>query len=158
MAVTHLEKRIDLLVAAEALPEEQKQWQVLLRRFARHRMAVASAILILFVITVSLFARSIAPFTAVELELGNTFAPPFTVSESGRMHWLGTDHLRWPHYFDRRDGVGFGFVAHRCLFRGHIGVFQGLGRRCRDANRRVPADDPDTANPVDPVLDSDPIA
>jgi peptide/nickel transport system permease protein len=40
-----------------------------------------------------LFARSIAPFTAVELELGNTFATPFTLSDSGRMHWLGTDHL-----------------------------------------------------------------
>ena len=93
MAVTHLEKRIDFLPTTEALPEEQKQWLVLLRRFSRHRLAVASALLILFIVTVCLFARSIAPFTAVELELGNTFAPPFTRSESGRMHWLGTDHL-----------------------------------------------------------------
>lgn len=93
MAVTQLEKRIDLFTTVEALPKEQKQWLVILRRFARHRLAVISSFLILFVMIVCLFARSIAPFTAVELELGNTFATPFTLSESGRMHWLGTDHL-----------------------------------------------------------------
>ena len=92
MAVTQLEKRIDLFTATEALPKEQKQWLVILRRFARHRLAVISSFLILFVMIVCLFARIIAPFTAVELELGNTFATPFTSSESGRMHWLGTDH------------------------------------------------------------------
>jgi len=54
---------------------------------------MASSLVLLSLGIVFLFARSIAPFTAVELELGNTFATPFTLSESGRMHWLGTDHL-----------------------------------------------------------------
>jgi len=93
MAVTQLEQRTDFLMAAEALPAEQNRWLVLLRRFSRHRMAMASSLVLLSLGIVFLFARSIAPFTAVELELGNVFAEPMTLSESGRMHWLGTDHL-----------------------------------------------------------------
>ena len=44
MAVTQLEKRIDLFTATEALPKEQKQWLVLLRRFARHRRRAVMAL------------------------------------------------------------------------------------------------------------------
>lgn len=93
MAVAQLEKRLDLLTAAEAMPEEQKQWQVVLRRFSRHRLAVVSVFLAGFVFAVSLLARTIAPYRATELELGNTFATPMTEGVDGRMHWLGTDHL-----------------------------------------------------------------
>ncbi len=93
MAVTQLEARTDFLATAEALPAEQNRWLVLLRRFSRHRPAVVSTFLVLFFGIVFLFARAIAPFSAVELELGNVLAKPLTLSESGRMHWLGTDHV-----------------------------------------------------------------
>jgi len=93
MAVASTERRFDLLIRAEALPEPEKEWLIILRRFARHRLAVASAIGLIIVLTVSFFARSIAPYTATELEIGNAFATPLSSTEAGRTHWLGTDHL-----------------------------------------------------------------
>jgi len=94
MAVAQLEKRFDhLLATAEALPEEQKQWQVVARRFSRHRLALLSAFAAGFILLVVLLARTIAPYRATELEIGNSFATPLSVGLDGRTHYLGTDHL-----------------------------------------------------------------
>ena len=93
MAVVQLEKKFDLLGTAEALPEEQKQWKVVLRRFSRHRLAVASVVLASIIFAISLLAKTIAPYRATELEIGNSFAVPLSVGPDGRTHWLGTDHL-----------------------------------------------------------------
>lgn len=93
MAVAQLEKRIDFLATAEVLPEEQKQWQVVARRFSRHRLAVISLIATLGIFAVVLLAKTIAPYGATELEIGNAFASPLSQGEDGRTHWLGTDHL-----------------------------------------------------------------
>lgn len=93
MAVAQLEKRFDLLATAEALPEEQKQWQVVARRFSRHRLALISAFCAGFIFLVVLLARTIAPYRATDLEIGNSFAIPLSVGLDGRTHYLGTDHL-----------------------------------------------------------------
>ncbi|MEX0787896.1 MAG: ABC transporter permease [Anaerolineales bacterium] len=93
MAVAQLEKRLDFLGTGEALPEEQKQWQVVARRFSRHRLAVISLFATLAIFAVVLLAKTIAPYGATELEIGNAFASPGSVGVDGRTHWLGTDHL-----------------------------------------------------------------
>jgi peptide/nickel transport system permease protein len=93
MAVAQLEKRIDFLATDEALPEEQKQWQVVARRFSRHRLAVISLIMTAGIFAVVLLAKTIAPYGATDLEIGNSFAPPLSQAPDGRTHWLGTDHL-----------------------------------------------------------------
>jgi peptide/nickel transport system permease protein len=81
-------------LAAEAMPEEQSQFQLVLRRFLRHRLAVISLIIVVGVLLVSVFARQIAPIPAAEIEVANPYAPLFSRSEAtGKMHWLGTDHL-----------------------------------------------------------------
>jgi peptide/nickel transport system permease protein len=92
MAVAQLDRRMEVL-AAEALPEEQSQFLVIVRRFSRHRLAVASTFLAAAIVAVVLLAKPIAPFGSKELELGNTFAPPMAVAPDGRTHLLGTDHL-----------------------------------------------------------------
>ena len=82
------------LVPAETMPEEQDQFQVVARRFMRHRLAVFSLVLLVVILLTSIFAKQIAPYGPAEIEVGNTFAVPGAVSPaSGRINYLGTDHL-----------------------------------------------------------------
>lgn len=82
------------LLQAEAMPEEQSQFQIVARRFARHKLAVVSSIFLLIIFTASLFVRQVAPFGATTIEVGNAFAEPMAVSpKTGKVHLLGTDHL-----------------------------------------------------------------
>jgi peptide/nickel transport system permease protein len=82
------------LLPAEAMPEEQTQFQVITRRFMRHKLAVLSLFLMVVVFTSSLFAKQIAPYGPTEIALGDVFATPLSTStESGKIHYLGTDHL-----------------------------------------------------------------
>lgn len=82
------------LLPAEAMPEEQDQFQVVARRFMRHKLAVFSLVLLAVILLTSIFAKQIAPYGPAEIEVGNTFAVPGAVSpDSGRINYLGTDHL-----------------------------------------------------------------
>jgi peptide/nickel transport system permease protein len=94
MAVATVEKKVVETLAAEAMPEEESQLKIVARRFVRHKMAVISLAFLLVVFTASLFVKQIAPYGSTELELGNAFAAPGTPSlDSGKIHFLGTDHL-----------------------------------------------------------------
>lgn len=94
MAVATAEKRIVETLPAEVIPQEESQFRIIARRFARHRLAVVSLGLLVFVLLVSLFAKRIAPFGATDIEVGNPFAVPFARSpDTGKVHYLGTDHL-----------------------------------------------------------------
>lgn len=65
-----------------------------LRRFMRHRMAMISAVVLVVIFTASFLAPFITPFGRDSIDLGNRFVLPFTPnSETGQIHWLGTDHL-----------------------------------------------------------------
>jgi peptide/nickel transport system permease protein len=79
---------------AEPMPEEQSQFQLVVRRFRRHKLAMVALGLVLAILAVSLFAPLIAPVKPTDIDINTTIAPPFTRGEaSGIMHWLGTDHL-----------------------------------------------------------------
>ncbi len=87
------------ILPAEAMPEEQSQLQIVVRRFRRHRLAVVSLCLIVFIFTVSIFAKQIAPVLPETIEVGNSFAEPFSQSETtGLKHWLGTDQIGRDYY------------------------------------------------------------
>lgn len=82
------------LLPAEAMPEEQNQVQVVVRRFMRHKLAVFSLLLLVIILLVSIFAKQVAPYGPTEIEVGNTFVVPGSTSSiSGRPNLLGTDHL-----------------------------------------------------------------
>lgn len=82
------------VLETEAMPVEQSQLRLILRRFARHRLAVVSSAVLVFIFLLALAVRSLVPYDATEIEVGNSFAAPFTVSpKDGRTHYLGTDHL-----------------------------------------------------------------
>ncbi|MBI3362525.1 MAG: ABC transporter permease [Chloroflexi bacterium] len=80
--------------AAEALPEEESQLQILARRFSRHRLAMVSLVVSLVIMLIALLAPVLAPYNPYEIDVSNTFAPLMAHSEvDSRIHYLGTDHL-----------------------------------------------------------------
>jgi peptide/nickel transport system permease protein len=74
---------------------QESQARIVLRRFMRHKPAVISTVLLLVIFTASLLAPLITTFPrdAVDISSSSRPAPPGTVSNDGRMHILGVDHL-----------------------------------------------------------------
>jgi peptide/nickel transport system permease protein len=74
-------------IAAHAAPRARSQWQLFWRRFARHKVAVASIVILVLLVVVCFGASFFAPYPKNEQDilLG-------AVSPSGD-HWLGTDQL-----------------------------------------------------------------
>lgn len=86
--------KVAALPAEAGAPSEESPWQIVLRRFRRHRMAMLSLGIILVIFIISLFARQLTPFAANDLAVGNYFLPFGAVDpETGRPHHLGTDHI-----------------------------------------------------------------
>lgn len=82
------------LASAEAMPEEVSQFQVVSRRFLRHRLAVFSLFVLATVVTLAVIAPLIAPFSPTEIAVGNDFLSPGSLAKDGvRTHWLGTDQI-----------------------------------------------------------------
>lgn len=92
-----------MATAAGALPTTRKpvntkpesQFQVVLRRFLRHRMAVVSVFIIVFLLLVSIFAPMITSFPRDLIDISSTQRPaaPGVMDSEGRIHWLGIDNL-----------------------------------------------------------------
>ena len=85
---------VDLLSGDAIITPEEKPIVVIFRRFRRHKLAMASAGVMIAIFLISLFAKQIAPFEPEELQVGNYFLPAGSVEEStGRVHYLGTDNI-----------------------------------------------------------------
>jgi peptide/nickel transport system permease protein len=92
-----------MATAAGALPATRKpletkpesQFQVVMRRFLRHRMAVVSLFIIAFLLLVSLLAPVITTFGRDHIDISSTARPaaPGVVDNAGHTHWLGIDNL-----------------------------------------------------------------
>ena len=67
----------------------RSQWNYALRRFLRHRLAMAGLIGFLFICFVALFAEQIAPYPYDELDFNALRIPPTTEGH----HYFGTDLL-----------------------------------------------------------------
>jgi ABC-type dipeptide/oligopeptide/nickel transport system permease subunit len=94
-------------VVAEPTAARRSPWRTALRRFARHRVAVASAVFLVIVAVVAIFARQIAGHDPNAVNLFATRAAP------SREHLLGTDPTG-------RD------VLARLLFAGRISLGVGV--------------------------------
>jgi len=85
---------VELLSSEAITTPEEKPWQVVLKRFRRHKLAMFSAGVMTFIFLVSFFAPQIAPFKPDELTVKNYFLPFGAVQEgAGRVHILGTDNI-----------------------------------------------------------------
>jgi peptide/nickel transport system permease protein len=98
---------IDALAVADARP--QSQWRIVLRRFLRHRLAVAGAVVVTLLCASAIFAGSLAPHDPTLLETKRRFLDPF----SNMNFLLGTDELG-------RDTLS------RLLYGGRVSLAVGL--------------------------------
>lgn len=74
--------------------EERSPFQIVIRRFVRHRLAMISMSVMLIVFLITILAPYIAPYGVTELNVGDYFLPFGSVDqETGRTHYLGTDHI-----------------------------------------------------------------
>ena len=80
---------------AEAITiEERSPFQVVMMRFRRHKLAMVSLGLIIFIFLVTALAPYIARFEFDEVNVGKYFVEWGTVDEeTGRVHYMGTDHI-----------------------------------------------------------------
>ncbi|HLE98658.1 MAG TPA: ABC transporter permease [Gaiellaceae bacterium] len=69
--------------------EARSQWAYVRMRFVRHRLAMASTIVLLALTAIALLASQVAPYSYDELDLANISSPP-TLEGT---HWFGTDLL-----------------------------------------------------------------
>jgi ABC-type dipeptide/oligopeptide/nickel transport system permease subunit len=67
----------------------RSQWYYVRTRFFRHRLAVASLVVLILLILLAIFAKRVSPYAYDELDLVNIAHPP---TRAGH-HWFGTDLL-----------------------------------------------------------------
>ncbi|MBI3161959.1 MAG: ABC transporter permease [Chloroflexi bacterium] len=73
--------------------EERSPFQVVMRRFVRHRLAMISMAVMLIVFLITILAPFIAPYEIDAVNVGDYFVPFGSVGEDGRVHYLGTDNI-----------------------------------------------------------------
>lgn len=75
--------------------KSESQFQIVMRRFRRHRLAMVSLILVTLIFIISLLAPVLTPFErdAIDISSPARPAPPGTRDAEGRVHYLGIDHL-----------------------------------------------------------------
>ena len=91
--------QIEKLEADAITIEERSPFQIVLRRFVRHRLAMVSMGVMLVIFVITLLAPYITDYENDELNVKNYFVPPGTVDEeTGRVHYLGTDNIGRDYY------------------------------------------------------------
>lgn len=82
-------------ITADRVSEQrsESQWQLVWRRFTRHRMAMVSVVVLAVFLVASLLAPYITPYPRDEIGLDRKFLTPMATNSEGGLHILGTDHL-----------------------------------------------------------------
>ncbi len=80
---------------AEAITiEERSPFQVVMRRFVRHRLAMVSLSVMVIIFIVTILAPYITNFKIDEINVNDYFVPFGSVDQAtGRVHYLGTDNI-----------------------------------------------------------------
>ena len=80
---------VDSTVAAGLEVKARSQWDYARKRFLRHKLAMGSLIVLVFIFLVGVFANYIAPYSYQAIDLSNILHPPTTVGH----HFFGTDEI-----------------------------------------------------------------
>ena len=102
--------------------DEAPEWQAVLRRFSKHRVAFCSAAVLIVVVACAVLADVIAPYTATEQHLDRILEPPGRDFPLGS-DTLGRDNLSRILYGGRVSLLVGGAVA---LISGVVGTCVGL--------------------------------
>ncbi len=115
-------KALSAAVPGDRLPTIESYGRLTLRRFLRHRLAVAGGVVILMLALASALAPWIAPYPFQGTDVTKFFAPP------SALHWLGTDELGHDVLtrllFAGRVSLAVGFVT--SLMAVTVGTLVGL--------------------------------
>jgi peptide/nickel transport system permease protein len=86
--------QVAVLSAENVTMKEETPLALVTKRFRRHKLAMISLALITLVFLSSVFVKSLAPYKADDLAVGNYFLPfGAKDAETGKIHWFGTDHI-----------------------------------------------------------------
>ncbi|MBE0670271.1 MAG: ABC transporter permease [Anaerolineales bacterium] len=120
--------QLDKLDAESVTIEERSPFQVVMRRFIRHRLAMVSLAVMVVIFTVTLLAPYITSFKVDEINVSKYFVPFGTVDEpTGRIHYLGTDNIGRD-YFSRiiyAGRISLTVALLSVLISETIGIFVG---------------------------------
>ncbi|HVS85380.1 MAG TPA: ABC transporter permease [Gaiellaceae bacterium] len=83
------EAAIDSTVAAGLEVKVRSQWAYARKRFVRHRLAMASLVVLTFFVLVAIFANQLAPYSYLQFDLTDLLHPPTTAGH----HFFGTDDI-----------------------------------------------------------------
>jgi peptide/nickel transport system permease protein len=112
---------------AGAAPSES-QWQIVIRRFRKHKVAVFCLFMLGALLIISALAPVIAPYPRDEPDLQARFVSPFSADAQGNFHLLGTDHLGRDYLtrvlYASRTSLGTALIA--AVVSSTIGVVLGL--------------------------------
>jgi peptide/nickel transport system permease protein len=88
------ESKIAVLSSEAITTPEETPFQLVMRRFRKHKMAMFSLVLITIIFLISLFAQYLTPYAVDDLKVGNYFLPFGSVdADTGNVHYLGTDNI-----------------------------------------------------------------
>ncbi|MBI3152558.1 MAG: ABC transporter permease [Chloroflexi bacterium] len=120
--------QIEKLEAEAITIEERSPFQVVMRRFVRHRLAMVSMAVMVIIFIITILAPYITSFKVDEINVNNYFVPFGTVDEdTGRVHYLGTDNIGRD-YFSRliyAGRISLTVALLSVLISETIGVFVG---------------------------------
>lgn len=77
---------------APSKPQPQSTWALAWRRFKKHKMAMISLVIVLFLVAMAVFAPWLAPYSPTAQPTGDDLAS-FYFQPPSSQHWLGTDEL-----------------------------------------------------------------
>jgi peptide/nickel transport system permease protein len=120
--------QIDKIKAEAITIEERSPFQIVMRRFVRHRLAMISLTVMVVIFIITILAPYIAPYKVDELNVGNYFAPFGTVdADTGRVHYFGTDNIGRD-YFSRliyAGRISLSVALLSVIISETIGIFVG---------------------------------
>ncbi|HQV30104.1 MAG TPA: ABC transporter permease [Thermoflexales bacterium] len=96
MAITAIKPQKENEQARKPLARADTQFNIVARRFRRHRLAMVSLLVLGVILVASILAKQISPFERdyLNVESAAKFLPPLSRSpETGAMHWLGTNQI-----------------------------------------------------------------
>ncbi|NTW01182.1 MAG: ABC transporter permease [Oscillochloris sp.] len=106
----------------------ESQFQIVLRRFRKHKIAVASVFLLAAIVIVATLAPLIAPFPRDASNLDARYLTPLSTDVEGNFHLIGTDQIGRD-YFTRllyasRVSLGTAMIA--TVISSAIGIILGM--------------------------------
>lgn len=86
--------QMDIIKAEAITIQERSPFQVVMMRFIKHRLAMASLILMIVIFSITILAPYITSFKVDELNVNDYFLPFGAVDQpTGRVHYFGTDNI-----------------------------------------------------------------